>query len=273
MTTPLFPYTKSVIVLLLLLCSGKGWGQYTGTGTFTKITSVDDLTDGYYVITNETDAFVMTNGRSGNATTGYFVSAEIAPVSGTLTNPSAANVWRIETNSSGRTIYNEVIEKYVGWSSGNAASIEDAPADTNRWVFSFADNKWTVNNVAASVRQLSYNSVSPRFAAYGNANQHELQLYKLEVPSTPCSGTPSPGNTIASVNPVESGGETVLSLQNATSGSGVTYQWQSSTDGTNFSNITGATSSTYTATVTAVTWYQCIVTCDGNSGTSTPVEV
>lgn len=90
-----------------------------------------------------------------------------------------------------------------------------------------------------------------------------------------CSGTPSPGNTISATNPVVSGGSTALSLQNATSGSGVTYQWQKSTTSAvaGFSNITGANAPTYTATVTAKTWYKCTVTCSGNSMDSTPVEV
>ncbi|WDF48304.1 GEVED domain-containing protein [Chryseobacterium sp. KACC 21268] len=91
----------------------------------------------------------------------------------------------------------------------------------------------------------------------------------------PCSGTPTPGNTLAATNPVVSGGTTVLSLQNSTAGSGVTYQWQSSTTSASsgFSNVTGATNSTYTATVTAKTWYRCLVTCGSNNGTSNPVEV
>lgn len=175
---------KKIITFLmafgLVLLSSTGWGQYAGTGTFNKITSLGELTDGYYVILNETDAFVMTNGRSGSATTGYFVSASISVSNSSISDPATSNVWKIEVNGDGRTIYNEVIEKYVGWSSGNSASIEDAPANTNRWTFSYADSKFTVNNVAEPVRQLSYNSVSPRFAAYGNTGQHELQLYKME---------------------------------------------------------------------------------------------
>ena len=172
---------RTAFVLLFMLTFVRGWGQYTGTGVFTKITSLSELTDGYYVVTNETDAVLMTNGRSGSATTGYFVSASVSPTTGSITNPSINNVWKIETNGSGRTIYNEATLKYVGWSSGNAASIEDTPADTNRWAFTYGSSKFTVNNVATPVRQLSYNgSASPtRFAAYGNAGQDELQLYKL----------------------------------------------------------------------------------------------
>lgn len=152
---------------------------YTGEGTFTLVTDVADLTDGYYVITNEASAFVMTNGRSGTATGGYFVSESIAPQNNTVINPLVSNVWRIETSGSGKTIYNDVTEKYVGWSSGNGASIEDAPADSNRWTFAYTDEKFTVNNVAAVTRQLSYNASATRFAAYANAGQQELQFYKL----------------------------------------------------------------------------------------------
>jgi hypothetical protein len=89
---------------------------------------------------------------------------------------------------------------------------------------------------------------------------------------SPCSGTPTPGNTIASVNPVVSGGTSVLSLQNTT-GSGATYQWQSSSDNITFANIGGATASTYTATVTANTYYRCLVTCSVLTGTATSVLV
>src|SRR6185436_8258147 len=41
-------------------------------------------------------------------------------------------------------------------------------------------------------------------------------------PSAPCSGTPAPGNTIASTNPACSGASFTLSLQNSTGGTGVT---------------------------------------------------
>ncbi|KIA89134.1 GEVED domain-containing protein [Kaistella jeonii] len=92
--------------------------------------------------------------------------------------------------------------------------------------------------------------------------------------ATACSGTPAPGSTVASVNPVPGGSSTTLSLQNLTAGSGVTYQWKSSTAfGGPYNNISGANSSTYVASPTAATYYQCVVTCGGSSGTSTPLLV
>ena len=94
--------------------------------------------------------------------------------------------------------------------------------------------------------------------------------------SSPCSGTPSPGNTVTSSASVLSGATTNLTLQNATTGSGVTYQWFSSTTSATgpWTLINGATNSTYTATITANTWFYCVVTCPGNGSTSsTPVGV
>jgi len=92
----------------------------------------------------------------------------------------------------------------------------------------------------------------------------------------PCAGTPTPGNTIASPNSVFAGQTTTLTLQNVTAGTGVTYQWQSAPSATGpWTNITGATNFNYVATPTALTWYQCVVTCTNGaaSGTSNPVQV
>lgn len=91
--------------------------------------------------------------------------------------------------------------------------------------------------------------------------------------SAPCSGTPAPGNTVSTANPVCSGINFTLSAQNATAGSGVTYQWEKSSDNVTYAPIAGATGSTYTTNQTATTWYRVKVTCSGNTGTSTPLQV
>ena len=98
----------------------------------------------------------------------------------------------------------------------------------------------------------------------------ETEDYSITISaSIPCSGTPSPGNTIASVYSVASGGTTNLSLQNSTIGTGLTYQWQSSFNNSTWSNISGANATTYTATVTISTYYRCLVTCSAGPSTGT----
>lgn len=89
-----------------------------------------------------------------------------------------------------------------------------------------------------------------------------------------CSGTPTPGATIASSAVACSGQPITLSLTTPTTGAGVTYQWQSSTDGgTTWANISGATAATAAATLTTDSSFRCNVTCSSSTGTSTPVAV
>lgn len=127
--------------------------------------------------------------------------------------------------------------------------------------------------------------------AGGNSKQHDIglgtwtnlvdaggggaqdQYFIVDYTTGACAGTPAPGNTLSSLASVCPGISFTLSLQNATPGSGVTYQWQSSPDGTTWTNIGGATSSTYSSTLTATTQYRCNVTCGGNTTASTPVTV
>jgi hypothetical protein len=159
---------------------------YDGVGVFELITSLAELEDGYYVVANETSEFLMTNIHNTSTSNDYFERASlILDVNNNVVNPDVNNVWYIEANGSGYTIYNNIIEKYVGWQSGNSASSETIVTNNARWTFVYQDDKFTVNNVAESVRQLSYNSGSPRFAAYGNSGQQELQLYKYTIPTDP----------------------------------------------------------------------------------------
>ncbi|MBK7031184.1 MAG: hypothetical protein IPH45_19145 [Bacteroidales bacterium] len=63
-----------------------------------------------------------------------------------------------------------------------------------------------------------------------------------------------------------------LSLQNATPGTGVSYQWQSSPDGSTWTNV-GTGMASYVTSQTSATYYQCLVTCSGNTGVSAALLV
>ncbi|HMT75172.1 MAG TPA: choice-of-anchor J domain-containing protein [Chitinophagaceae bacterium] len=96
----------------------------------------------------------------------------------------------------------------------------------------------------------------------------------IDYTTGPCSGTPNPGNTLPATSNVCAGTNFTLTLQNLTPGSGVTYQWQSAPAAAGpWANISGATSSSYTAAMAATTYYRCNVTCSGNTGTSTAAVV
>jgi hypothetical protein len=88
-----------------------------------------------------------------------------------------------------------------------------------------------------------------------------------------CSGTPNPGNTLSSSLTSPPNGTVNLSLQNTTTGTGVTYVWESSPDNSTWT-IFGSSSATQTSPpITSPTWFRSTVTCSGNSGISTPIQI
>jgi hypothetical protein len=96
------------------------------------------------------------------------------------------------------------------------------------------------------------------------------------TPPPPCTGTPTPGNTVSSANPVCSGVNFDLSLQNPTSGTGVTYQWESADDAAFTIGVTNlGTASVQTTSQIAAKYYRCKVTCNnsGMSAYSTALQV
>ncbi|WP_210519974.1 fibronectin type III domain-containing protein [Hymenobacter terricola] len=106
---------------------------------------------------------------------------------------------------------------------------------------------------------------------YGNRRPTLRVTY---TPGGPCTAPPTAGTTAATATTVCAGTAVGLSLLGSTYGSGQTYQWQESTNGTTFTDITGATATTYTvASVLATRTYRARLTCSGQSATSTPVTV
>lgn len=94
------------------------------------------------------------------------------------------------------------------------------------------------------------------------------QVYRW-TPAPVCSGTPAAG-TATSPGAVCSGVSFNIPLTGYTTGCGISYQWQSaSAIGGPYSNIAGQTSTTFTGTQTATTYYRCVTTCSNGGGTNT----
>lgn len=115
-----------------------------------------------------------------------------------------------------------------------------------------------------------------RFKAYADFGFSDigfdnLNLFNLED----CSGTPAAGTTASSSTNICPGTPFTLSVTGLPLQNGLTYQWQSSPDNSTWTNITGATGETYTATQTVATWYRMLITCTNSSQSagSTPVHV
>ncbi len=173
---------KAFFLLSFLMLGVKTFGQYSGTGTFAKVTSVADVTDGYYVI-----AYGTTQAMNSTYTsTTYFANTAISPVSGTtITNPSKTIVWKIETSGTGKSISSadtSVFASYTG-SSNNIQAVTSVSGNNQRWSFSYTGGLFAVQNLGVTTRYLQYNSGSPRFACY-TGSQQDITLYKLAATPT-----------------------------------------------------------------------------------------
>ena len=111
----------------------------------------------------------------------------------------------------------------------------------------------------------------------GTYGSGETEDYFVNItPGTPCTGTPAPGATQSTASSVCPSTSFTLSTSTPPStASNITYQWQSSPNNVTYTNISGATSPSYTTTQSSSTYYQLVVTCNSSSGvgTSTPLQV
>lgn len=92
--------------------------------------------------------------------------------------------------------------------------------------------------------------------------------------ATPCTDPAIAGSASSSPAAACLGQNITLSLDGDPTITGLTYQWQSSANGVTYADITSATNASLTTTQTALTYYQCIVTCAaGTPVTSAAVSV
>ena len=214
-----------LVAAVMLVGAPLARGAYPGSGTFTKITARADLTDGYYVIASSNGLAAMTHTNTGT----YFTNVVISPVANTLTDPSAAIVWLIQTNATygGLTLFNEASNRYVSYAgSANAAQVAaTVNGTTGVWTFTYASNSFTVANVAAGTRVLQYNASAPRFACYTTAQQ-KLALYKMssaaEAPAFTSGTSYGATSLVAMAFTVAASGSPTptLALQSQTASSG-----------------------------------------------------
>ncbi|MCY1661262.1 fibronectin type III domain-containing protein [Chryseobacterium sp. SL1] len=186
-----------------------------------------------------------------------------ATINSTNNLPSAAG-WVNFPNNTGNafTYTGGAIEVYIDW----------VPSGTPATPFTGGGFQWKYDTTTSA--QAMGTSSSTAIAATTTSYTTQTRRYQTQITFTapPCSGTPNPGNTLATATSTACAApySTTLSLQNLTSGNGVTYQWYN-----NSGAISGATGSTYTATVSSANSFYCAVTCSGSGITtnSTPVAV
>ena len=163
-------FLHTAILLVALVCgSVPVWSQ-----TYKKISSIEELTDGKYVIAYENMA--MENKANGSR----IAATAINVTDNAIISPDASIIWEITTTANGMSINNNGTY-VVGVNSNNASLSSNFEEKTCEWNFSVEKDNFRATNVQYSNRFLQYNSSSKWFACYqSNSNQEDLTLYKLE---------------------------------------------------------------------------------------------
>lgn len=163
-------FLHTAILLVALVCgSVPVWSQ-----TYKKISSIEELTDGKYVIAYENMA--MENKANGSR----IAATAINVTDNAIISPDASIIWEITTTANGMSINNNGTY-VVGVNSNNASLSSNFEEKTCEWNFSVEKDNFRATNVQYSNRFLQYNNNSKWFACYqSNSNQKDLTLYKLE---------------------------------------------------------------------------------------------
>jgi uncharacterized protein YjdB len=164
-----------------------GANQGSGTGGYSLITSLSDLTIGSQVVigaTSSSTTYVMTTDQQSS-----YRGKETATLSGsslTLGSSSAAAVLTVgqgSTDSSAYTFYDSSTSStgYIYASAAKSLKTETTLTATGEWSITITSaGVATITNTTSSYGSIQYNSGSPRFTTY-TSSQTSVSLYKANA--------------------------------------------------------------------------------------------
>ena len=205
----------------------------------------------------------LSSGTAWNTMIGGATLFYSTTINSTNNFPSTAGWVTFGNNTSNTFSYTGgSIEVYIDW----------VPSGTLASPFTGGGFQWKYDTATSAKAMGNSDSVVIPGTSTTYSTQNRSYQTQITYTSSACSGTPNPGNTLATATSTtcSSPYSTTLSLQNITTGTGVSYQWYN-----NSGAISGATGMTYNTLVTAADSFYCAVTCSASGVTtnSTPVAV
>lgn len=261
-----YSYSQTIYLASDLIAAGGFAGDITKIRYYLNTGPIGNLDAGWKVYIGYT---TNTQFTGTNAAAWIPVASLTQVFDGTVTFPAAGNWVDITLNTP------------FSWNgTGNivVAVDENTPSYNGG-----SGSNWLYSTSGTSYRTLYHYSDGTNFdpAAPIGATGRQQGFVNTQFvinPTIPCGGVaPTPGNTLSSVASLCVGATPTINFtlqNNYSTNAGITYQWQSY-DGSNWNDITGATTFTYSRVgLAATTQFRCKVTCDGTAeGISTPVTV
>jgi hypothetical protein len=238
---------------------------YSGSIDKWQVSTSSTFASGITDISNTTPAMSYQLNTAGT----YYFRAVILSCSNTV----YTNIYTVSavagTSPVGGTVSSA---NFCGGSNSGTLTLSGFTGSVSKWQFS-TDGGVVWTNVANTTASLSYAAING------------TRRYRAELTNGACGTALSTLGIItiyqASVGGTTSGAASVCAGTNSTtlslSGNTGTIQWQSSPNNITFSNINGATSSSYTATnLSATTYYRAVVTnvvCTAVNSTTVTVTI
>lgn len=234
----------AVLAMMLTIGVQGAWGY---TGTFTKITSVDDLNTGYYVIVASESAsnasYAMSSEITSNSSN-YRVSSSSVTITGgtTISNPADAVVYYIEKTNTGYAVKNYSTDKYLYQSSTSTQKMAFRDEKIDMFSSVFYCNWHITDNVTGHVigfcfttnqsgdnTIFRYNNSSMFFTNYSggwSTSGAPLRLFRLNNAAHTVSFN-AEGGTCGTSSSIEGSLNAGISLPSATPSAGcVTDGWE-----------------------------------------------
>lgn len=253
------------------VCSGTNSTTLTLSGNTGSVTRwewslVSDFSSGVYSVSN-----TSTNLIASNLTATRYYRAVVTSGACSAVNTTAATI-TVSPTSVGGTISGGTT--VCSGTNSTTLTLSGHTGSTTRWEWSLVSNFSSgVNTVANTTTTLTATDLTA------------TRYYRAVLTSGVCSAANSASSSIlvspTSVSGSVSGGATVCSGTNSTlltlSGETGAIQWQSSSNNVSFSDISGATNSTYTASnLTSTKYYRVVATsgvCSASNSSSVAVNV
>ena len=180
---------------------GRGARAYSGTGTFTKITSLSALQDGDYVV-------IVTTASAGKAMsdttkgTSWLYPATVTISGSSIVNPSKSAVFLVKANATygGYTLENQnSTGYYVSWpTTGNNGGLKNSISAKECWTFSVSSSQWQLNNVNTTTRIMRFNSTGWRaYTSSTGTATHDIYRYRASSVVAPTVTTPTSADVAA----------------------------------------------------------------------------
>ncbi|KAA9327195.1 T9SS type A sorting domain-containing protein [Hymenobacter busanensis] len=238
-------------------------GDWCGTADITRVTIANTSLNNASTTCNSSNGSSYTSYPASGSTTGTLSPGSTYQLSVTTAASAIISVW-VDYNQNGTFEASE-------WTQVTTSSTANQPATVAITVPAGASTGQTGLRIR-SRSALNPNGAGDACTSFGSG---EAEDYIITIaPAAPCTAPPTAGTATASNTSFCTPTSVTVGLQGASFGTGLTYQWQQSSNGTTYTNITGATSSTYTTPVlTATTYFRAILTCSGQSATSAAVTV